>query len=292
MISEITLSNWTVPSSDTEQDKQERAERMIRQAIDAHQAFQNCSLKVYAKGSYANNTNVRSDSDVDIAVECTEAWYWEESEKGNHQTSGNLYQGIWTPAKLRAELILAMKKKFPDQVDISGVTAIQINANSARVNADVVPCFSYRYYMKNTYRDGTKIFKTDGRSVANYPLQQIKNGRDKNNRTNYNYKKCVRILKRIENEMANKGYCKELPSYFIECLAYNCPDYIFSRDTWLQTIREILIFIYHALEGEEPSLERWVEVNECFYLFHSQQKWTRQDGRTFAHAAWNYCGFK
>ncbi len=292
MITEVVLSAWTAPSSDTEKEKQERAERMIRQAIDDHEPFKDCSLKVYAKGSYANNTNVRSDSDVDIAVECTEALYWDESEKGNHQTSGNLYQGIWTPAKLRAELILAMKKKFPDQVDISGVTAIQINANSARVNADVVPCFSYRYYMKNNYRDGTKIFKTDGRSVANYPLQQIQNGRDKNNRTNYNYKKCVRILKRIENEMANKGSCKELPSYFIECLAYNCPDYIFTFDTWTKTLREILIFIYHTLEGEEPNEERWVEVNGCFYLFHSQQKWTRQDGRAFAHAAWNYCEFK
>ncbi|WP_127472493.1 MULTISPECIES: nucleotidyltransferase domain-containing protein [Acinetobacter] len=292
MVSEITLSNWTLPSSDTEIEKQERAERMIRQAIDAHEAFQNCSLKVYAKGSYANNTNVRSDSDVDIAVECTEALYWDESEKGNHQTSGNLYQGIWTPAKLRAELILAMKKKFPDQVDISGVTAIQINANSARVNADVVPCFSYRYYMKNNYRDGTKIFKTDGKSIVNYPLQQIKNGKDKNNRTNYNYKKSVRILKRIENAMAIEGKCKELPSYFIECLAYNCPDYIFTRTTWAQMLREIIIYIYHSLDGVEPSLERWVEVNECFYLFHSQQKWTRQDGRAFALAAWNYCGFK
>ncbi|MCH7388141.1 hypothetical protein MMO39_12650 [Acinetobacter modestus] len=81
MISEVTLSNWTLPSSDNEKEKQERAERMIRQAIDAHEVFQNCSLKVYAKGSYANNTNVRSDSDVDIAVECTDAIYWEESKK-------------------------------------------------------------------------------------------------------------------------------------------------------------------------------------------------------------------
>lgn len=112
MITEVVLSAWTAPSSDTEKEKQERAERMIRQAIDDHEPFKDCSLKVYAKGSYANNTNVRSDSDVDIAVECTEALYWDESEKGNHQTSGNLYQGIWTPAKLRAELILAMKRSF------------------------------------------------------------------------------------------------------------------------------------------------------------------------------------
>jgi tRNA nucleotidyltransferase (CCA-adding enzyme) len=30
------------------------------------------SVRVYAKGSYANNTNVRRDADVDIAVEWNE----------------------------------------------------------------------------------------------------------------------------------------------------------------------------------------------------------------------------
>lgn len=79
---EDQLSRWTEPSSDTEQDKQERTERMIREAIDAHTPFKDCSLKVYAKGSYANNTNVRADSDVDIAVECTEVEYWEEAKQG------------------------------------------------------------------------------------------------------------------------------------------------------------------------------------------------------------------
>jgi len=58
---EDQLSGWTGPSSDTEKDKQDRAERMIRQAIDAHEPFNGYSLKVYAKGSYANNTNVRAD---------------------------------------------------------------------------------------------------------------------------------------------------------------------------------------------------------------------------------------
>jgi hypothetical protein len=108
---EDQLSGWTGPSSDTEKDKQDRTERMIRQAIDAHEPFNGYSLKVYAKGSYANNTNVRADSDVDIAVECTEALYWDESEQGVH-TPGAPYKGIWTPAKLRSELLAAMKKKF------------------------------------------------------------------------------------------------------------------------------------------------------------------------------------
>jgi len=83
-------------------------------------------------------------------MECTDVLYWEESEKGNH-TPGEPYEGIWTPAKLRAELISAMKAKFPGQVDSSGSTAIQINSSSARVDADVVPCFSFRYHMKSEH---------------------------------------------------------------------------------------------------------------------------------------------
>lgn len=288
---EDKLSGWTGPSSDTEKDKQERTERMIREAINSHTPFDDCSLKVFAKGSYANNTNVRSDSDVDIAVECTEVLYWEESEKGNHP-QGESYEGIWTPAKLRTELIAAMTAKFPGQVDSSGSTAIQINSSSARVDADVVPCFSFRYYMEHGTRDGTKIFKKDGSSIVNYPIQQIENGIAKNNATNYAYKKGARLLKRIENEMAADGTFRELPSYFMECLAYNCPNHVFSQSTWTECLRAMLFHIWDNLQGDEPNEGRWLEVNECFYLFHSSQKWTRADGREFAKAAWNYFGFK
>lgn len=287
---EDKLSGWTGPSSDTEQDKQDRTERMIRQAIDSHEPFNNCSLKVFAKGSYANNTNVRSDSDVDIAVECTDCQFWEESEKGNHPPS-RPYEGIWTPAKLRAELFSAMNAKFLGQVDSSGPTAIQINSNSARVDADVAPCFSYRYYMNYGSRDGTKIFKTDGNVIVNYPVQQKENGTAKNNRTGYAYKKGARLLKRIENTMAQDGTFRELPSFFIECLAYNCPDLLFFHSTWTERLRAMLLYIWDNLQGDEPTSGRWLEVNECFFLFHDQ-KWTREDGREFAKAAWNYFGFK
>lgn len=288
---EDQLSGWTKPSSDTEKDKQDRTERMIRDAIDAHAPFDNCSLKVFAKGSYANNTNVRTDSDVDIAVECTDVLYWEEAEKGIH-TPGSPYTGIWTPTKLRTELVSALKKKFPNQVDTSGSTAIQINSSSSRVDADVVPCFSYRYYMKTGSRSGTKIFKNGGSSIVNHPSQQLDNGIAKNNQTGYRYKKGARLLKRIENKMAEDGTFRELPSFFMECLAYNCPNSIFAHSTWTDRLREMLIHIWNELQGDEPNERRWVEVNDCFYLFHSSQKWSRVDGRSFAKAAWNYFGFK
>lgn len=287
---EDKLSGWAGPSSPTEQDKQDRTERMIREAIKEHAAFDSCSLNVYAKGSYANNTNVRTDSDVDVAVQCGEAMYYE----GEHPPLG-AYSGIWTPAKLRSELEAALKTKFPDQVDSSGSTAFRIHSGSARVDADVVPCFNYRYYFSSSsYREGAKVFKKDGSSLINYSEQQLTNGRAKNTRTNQYYKKAVRIMKRVENAMVVAGDHREVPSFFVECLVYNCPDSIFLEPTWTKTIRGVIVHIWNGLEGAEPTeqSERWLEVNECKYLFSSAQAWSRKDGRDFAKAAWNYLGFE
>jgi hypothetical protein len=289
---EEQFSGWTGPSSDSEQEKQERTERMIRAAIDEHAAFQGCVRSVYAKGSYANNTNVKADSDVDIAVEVTEAWYWEESDPGV-APAVTRYEGPWTPSKLRVELAAALKAKFPNQVDDSGTTAIKIKKGTARVEADVVPCFTFASYFVGASRMGTKIFKKDGTAVVNYPAQQLERGKAKNVDTKLAFKKGARLLKRVENAMAESGAFRALPSYFMECLAYNCPNSTFEKPTWTDVLRAMLGHIYHGLEGAEPTQheQRWLEVNECFYLFHSDQKWSRSDGREFAQAAWNYFRF-
>lgn len=294
MTLEEKLSGWTGPSSATEQDKQDRTERMIREAIKEHPAFESCNLKVYAKGSYANNTNVRTDSDVDIAVQCGEAIYWDEESPGVHPPTST-YKGIWTPAKLRAEVGVALRAKFPGQVDSSGSTAFKIDSNTARVEADVVPCFDYEYHFSSGYvRRGTKVFKKDGSFLRNYPTQQLENGRAKNNKTKQYYKKAVRIMKRVENAMFVEEVHRVVPSFFVECLVYNCPDDVFLRSTWTDTIRGVIVHIWEGLDGAEPSAasERWLEVNECKYLFSSEQAWTRADGRDFAKAAWNYLGYK
>jgi hypothetical protein len=294
MSTEDILAGWTGPSSDSEQDKQSRTERMIREAIRNHSAFDNCSLSVYAKGSYANNTNVRADSDVDIAVQCHDVQYWGESPPGAHPP-GASYAGIWTPSKLRAEVGAALRAKFPREVDGSGATAFGVNSSSARVDADVVPCFDYRYYFgSGGHRDGTRVFRKDGSALENYPAQQLEYGKNKNIRTNTYYKKAVRILKRCGNKMVAAGVQMQLPSFFIECLGYNCPDDVFLRSSWTETVRGMLVHIWNGLEGSEPaeSAANWREANECKYLFTSKQSWTRADGRAFAKAAWNYLGYK
>jgi hypothetical protein len=82
------------------------------------------------------------------------------------------------PAKLRAELQAALKAKFPGQVDATGSTAFRIHSSTARVEADVVPCFDYKYYFASgLHRSGTMIIKKDGTRLPNYPKQQIENGK-------------------------------------------------------------------------------------------------------------------
>jgi hypothetical protein len=263
---------------------------MIREAVDEHAALGGANLTIYPKGSYANNTNVRVESDVDVAVECRECIYWDETEQGSH-SDYTPYDGPWTPTKLRSELVAALQSKFPGQVDSSGKIAIEVHSSTARIDADVVPCFTYRlYFPSGNFREGTKIFRSDRGSIVNYPKQQLEKGRSKNNRTNYAYKKTVRILKRAGNSMVHESVFRELPSYFIECLVYNCPDSVFNRNSWTAIVSQTLFHIWDGLEGGRPSEsdDRWVEANECFYLFHDGQDWARADGRDFAKAARNY----
>lgn len=294
MATEAQLSGWTGPSSDTEQDKQDRTDRMVTDAVNEHRAFETCSLSVYPKGSYANQTNVRADSDVDIVVQCHECLYWEEAQPGARNDSSGTYQGIWTPGTLRSELVTALQAKFPGQVDASGSTAIGVRSSSARVDADVVPSFNYRYYLASgSHRDGTKVFKNGGGSVVNWPAQHLAMGEAKDARTGGRFKQAVRILKRVENLMVQAGAHREVPSYFTECLVYNVPDDILLRSSWTDTMRGVLFHVWDGTSGAEPTVaaERWLEVNECKWLFSSGQKWTRTDGRDLAQAAWTYLGF-
>lgn len=295
LIAEATLQSWTGPSSATEQEKQDRTERMIREAISKNPALAEMAPSVYTKGSYANNTNVRSDSDVDVVVECQEVIYWREHDRsaGGHPASIP-YAGEWTPEKLRQEVGSALRTKFGPTSITEGKVAWTVQSNSARVDADVVPCFTFQYYFSDgTFREGTKLFKRDGGEVENYPNLQLENGRAKNRRTGLKYKRVVRILKRLENQMNNEGVCGEVPSYLLECLIYNCPDECFTRPTWRAVMRACLAHLFNNTMGPEPvaEAERFLEPNGAKFLFSPAQKWSRSSAHSFIDAAWDYMEF-
>lgn len=221
---EALLSSWIKPSSDNEKGQQDRAERMVRDAINAWPTFEDVSLAIYTKGSYPNNTNVRADSDVDVVVECLECSYFDYAH-GVTATPGvgSRYEGEWTKERWREEVGNALIKAFgEDDVDLTGKVAQNVAAvNGSRPSADVVPSFNYYRYLdggRSSYYNGSCVFDTSGKKIVNWPNQQLANGRKKNTDTGNNYKRFVRALKRCENQLVDLGRLDEIPSYFMECL--------------------------------------------------------------------------
>lgn len=65
---ESTLSTWCAPASNTEEERIDNTIKMIRSAIDNWHELDGLDIEVFVQGSYANNTNVRTSSDVDVCI--------------------------------------------------------------------------------------------------------------------------------------------------------------------------------------------------------------------------------
>lgn len=85
---EEQLSRFAAPPSQTERDKMENAERAIKNAISASDKLRARSIRVFAQGSYRNRVNVRADSDVDIAVHCSNTFFWDGPDGSTLETFG------------------------------------------------------------------------------------------------------------------------------------------------------------------------------------------------------------
>lgn len=291
---EDKLRIYTKPSSDYEQDRQDRAERMVKQSVanwlDGRDDLTSSNIRYVVKGSYANNTNVRQDSDVDIAVLRTDFHYFDVSDlslNDRHAGSGVDYplEGI----AFRSSLATSLKAQFGYNCDTTGKTAIELLENSGRVSTDVVPAFLFRKYYYDalwniSYHEGHKVFRTDGTSLINYPDQQLLNGRTKNVETKMRYKQLVRIFKRAENDLVAAGTIKALPSYFMECLMYRVPNYMMKSTSSTPLTDDLTRAVVHIWGETRPGYagQHWLEPNEIKPLFDGGQPWTMADANTLA----------
>lgn len=293
---ETLLSTWIKPSSADEQTQQDRAERMVITAIKAHRNLKTAGLKVYAKGSYPNNTNVRRDSDVDIAVQCTACqYYYYLPGKEPQEPTSSVYEGEWTPTYLRSELQKALVEAFGSAAVSAGKIALTVSAvPGSRPSADVVPSFNYVLYddaYRISRREGACVFpKGKTQKIVNWPAQQLSNGRLKNTSTGGRYKRFVRALKNAENELVRLGRIEELPSYFMECLVWNVANLTLQRGTSLSDgFRATLYELWDCLNNGATS--EWTEPNRNKYLFRSSQSWSAADAKAIVLGTWNYLDY-
>lgn len=92
-------------------------------------------------------------------------------------------------------------------------------------------------------------------------------------------------------EEENIAGARAVPSYLIECLAWNVPNEGFNRSTYTADVRWALAHLFNETRAIE-SCKEWGEINELKYLFGGHQPWTLGQAHAFASAAWDYLGFE
>jgi hypothetical protein len=296
---EDKLSRYKDPSSATEKEKQDRAERMVRDATKGWSGFEEINLEYLVKGSYPNNTNVRFDSDVDIAVLHGGFHYYDDSalRPADKLTGTGVSISHYDGLNFRREMEKPLEAKFGSDCDTTGKTAITITENSSRVSADVVPSFHHVAYYYDSFgrvasHMGTMTYRTDSSTVINYPEQQLANGRAKNTATGMRSKQMVRILKRVENDLVAAGTIKALPSYFMECLVYQVPNNCFGSSSSTPLTDDLTKVITNIWNETKPGGggENWLEPNEIKPLFATSQPWTMVQANALALATWTSLG--
>lgn len=294
---EAQLQSYTAPLSETEEQKCKNALRMVRDAMklvgytDDGKEIRTYETDTYSfaldlrgdsgknitllvQGSYANNTNVRTYSDVDVAV-ILESTFIPEYRPGVTGKDYNFSDGTFSAEELKDEVERALKIKFNDDGVERKDKSIKVHGNTYRVDSDIVPAYRFRDYRKEfdfndrNFIGGIQIRPDSGGRIVNYPEQHIKNGRTKNVNTNHYFKKNVRIIKKIRYIMQDNGYtsANNVASFGLESLLWNIPNETFMKYvSYRFTFDEIIQYII----SDTNNLSSYKEANGIKPLFPKQ----------------------
>lgn len=294
---ELSFATWAQGPSQTEQERAENAESQIRQAINASSKLKNRNIKVFTQGSYRNRVNVRKNSDVDVGILCYDTFfpeYDDDNIKAYREQRDE--PATYTYQVFKNEIEEALVGRFGHEAVSRGNKAFDIKANTYRVEADVAAFFEHRRYTSRThYESGVELIPDNGipSRVRNWPEQHYNNAVSKNAQTNRRYKRVVRIIKNLKNEMIsnNISVAKAIPGFLIECLVWNVPNRHFEYFTFKPMVRATLAHLFNETLIQDKC-SNWGEVSELKYLFRPSQPWTVLQVHQFIDVAWDYIGLQ
>ena len=281
------------PPSQTEIDQYSRTKRQIQQVLADDSHFQNYEYEVYIKGSYSARTNVRRESDIDIAVEllgvATAKTCFVTQKTGAAVGLSNAQLGIRSapPAYSGARQTFknhccqALSDRFGSHRVTKHNKHITIAENTVTIPADIVPCVTQRRYTAiGNHKAGIRLTGDDGKTVINWPRQDYRNGVRKNDQTHKRYKPVVRGLKALNYHMSEKHARPKTPSWLIECLVHNVPNRMFASTSTSLNVAAVLQWLQNDLANNYGVQARY-EINGIRELFSSEQNWSHQDATLF-----------
>lgn len=294
--SEDTLDFWRKPPSPTEKTKLENAEKWVKEAINADAALSKMKLKVFGQGSYANDTNVRVDSDIDINV-CYHRGFYYGLPKGRNKDDYRLNSPHhYQFPEFKTAIDKALKSYYGDDCVKRNDKCITIKASSNRIETDVVPTFLYKSYFFDVTKspiEGARFQSDKEKWIVNFPEQHIQNGIAKNAETQKRFKRLTRIFRKTRYKMMDDGIevSNNITSFLLECLVWNVPNPIFNEnDTWTERFKRSIIHLYQNTDNPEKC-KGWKEVSDLLPLFQ-ERKWTSTDVNSYLVQMWNYLEYK
>ncbi|MDP2998446.1 MAG: nucleotidyltransferase [Bryobacterales bacterium] len=268
-------------------DSSKRTYASVQCALGQSQRLPLHNYDIFLQGSYGNDTNIRSDSDVDVLVTLNDAFRQDVSQLTPSELF--LYNSSFSTAtyafpQFRKDVLDQLTAYYGKTLVTEGKNSIKLKPASGRLGADVIVCLDYRRYIRfnglhdQSFVQGIAFDRTDGVSIINYPKLHSANCTAKNKATSGWFKPTVRIFKNMRRRLVDAGVLEQgvAPSYFIECMVYNVPNECFGRN-YQSTILDAMVWISKAatskvvcanaqtyLFGDRP--EQW-RVDQCQQYF-------------------------
>lgn len=233
-------------------------------------------FEAFLQGSYANATNIKRDSDVDIVLLYNGIFRYDDKalSDDSKRARNSYYSRAAMSFKQCKDTIYVQLRNLLSQHSrvknvIYNAKSIKIILQTPNIEVDVVPCFLYKKYRsfslqnpdsESHYTAGIAFDNTDnGDVIVNYPKQHIENGQKKNKLANGQYKVTIRFIKKIKSLSVDKQIIDEqlASSYFIENLLYNVPNNYF-ESSCIKTFDNVLSYLAKSdLNAFKCQHEQW-----------------------------------
>lgn len=293
-IPELQLERWSHQGAIT---TSKETYGTIKAALeDAEANYHWKDYEIYLQGSYGNDTNIYTESDVDIVIQLNSTFHSNKETLPPDQRE--LYQKDFEPAsyhigEFRKDVIDILSKHFGSYVE-DGKRSVKVHSLGNRREADVVVCTEYRkydYYLGRNFSrfvGGMRIYN-QGEEVINYPKLHSESLTSKQKGTGSRYKPLVRVLKNIKAKLVELEAIDEktAPSYFLEGWLYNAPN-----ELYVNNIGQRFVGVVNwLLQADEKN---FLMPHGMYGLFgDGSTQWNHQKYKTFRDALvvlWNNWG--
>lgn len=292
-IPETQLATWSHQGSIAQSRDTYKSLKAVLESREV--PYSSKSYKVFLQGSYGNDTNIYSESDVDIVIRTKSCFQHDLSSLPTAQQEAfedSHSDATYTHIEFKEDVLNVLSGKFDRDVT-SGEKAIAIAASGNRRKSDVIAAIQFRRYHKflsisdQSFDEGICFYTQAGTRIVNYPKQHSANLTIKHQGTSNRFKPMARILKNIRSRLVKEAMIEDgtAPSYYLEGLLYNVPNDHFSN-RYVDSFANVVNWLLNTGRTE------LVCANEQYYLLRpdSPVTWREEQCEKFLTATvdlWN-----